>query len=119
MKPARKETALRAQASLADPSFYSLPRRLGNLELDRPLGFLLQNDRPRCDCLPVAHIPHLKLDQVAGTELTVNCEVEKGEFATPIGKLRTVANSPDLAQLERRLLTDKLALVEGVMAVEL
>jgi|ERR1700691_2289317 hypothetical protein len=111
MESAWEETAFWGQVRLADPSSNGFPRWLGNLELNGPLSFLLHYDRPRCHDLTVADISHLKPDQIAGTELAVYCQVEKGKLAPPIGELQTHANGPDLLQLERCLLSENLAFV--------
>jgi hypothetical protein len=46
---------------MGDPSSDGFPRRFGNLELDGPLGLLLQHDTPGGNGLSLADIPHLNL----------------------------------------------------------
>src|ERR1039457_2797201 len=57
---------------MTDPSPHGLPCRLGNLELNGPLGLLLQHHRPRCHGLAVAYIPHPQLYEVTGSKLAVD-----------------------------------------------
>jgi len=57
---------------MTDPGSDSLPRRLGNLELYRTLGFLLQHDRPGCHGASVADVSDAQFDQVAGSKLAVD-----------------------------------------------
>src|SRR5450631_1838522 len=113
MKAAREQAALLGQAGMNDPGPDGFPRRLGNLELDGPLSLLLQYDRPRGHGLPVADIPDPELYEVAGSKFAVNGQIEQGEFPPPLGELQTNADGPDLSELERRLLTNELALVPG------
>jgi hypothetical protein len=61
----------------------------------------------------VAYIPHSQLYEVAGSKFAVNGQIEQGEFAPTLGELQTNADRPDLSELERRLLTNELALVPG------
>lgn len=67
-----------------------------NLELDGSLRLLLHHDRPRCDGLTMADIPHSQVDEVPGSKFAVEGQVEQGEFATPNGKLQWNTNRPDL-----------------------
>jgi hypothetical protein len=67
-----RDCSQKTGARLTDPSSNGFPCRLGNLELDGSLSFLLHYDRPRCHGLTVAHVPHSELDQIAGTEFAVS-----------------------------------------------
>ena len=70
-------------------------------------------ERERRDVLAVADIPHPQANEITGTKFTVDGQIEQGEFAPPNGELQSNANSPDLFELERRLLANELALVPG------
>jgi hypothetical protein len=98
---------------MTDPGSDGLPRRLGNLELDGPLRFLLQHDRPRCDGLTMADIPNPQAYEVTGPQFAVDRQVKQGKFATPRRELQSHANCPDLFELEGRLLANDFALVPG------
>ena len=54
---------------MTDPGSHSLPGWLSNLELYRPLGFLLQHNRPGCDGASVADVSDTQLNQVAARSL--------------------------------------------------
>ena len=79
---------------MTDPGFNSLPRGLGNLELNGPLGLLLQHDRPGCDADPVADVSDAQPDQVTGSKLAVDGEVEQRELAATVGELQADPNRP-------------------------
>src|ERR1700736_2276762 len=98
---------------MTDPGSNSIPRWLSNLELHRTLGFLLQHDRPGCHAAPVADVSDAKPDQVTGSKLAVDGEVEQRQLAVTIGELQADPNRPDLFELKRRFLTYKLSLVPG------
>ena len=52
-----KEIVLRLQTGAFDPFRNRLPGLLGDLELNGPLGLLLQDDGPSRDALAVRHVP--------------------------------------------------------------
>src|ERR1700685_1875887 len=98
---------------MTDQGSDRVPRRLSNLELDRALCFLLQHDRPRCDDLTVANIPHPQAYEVTGSTFAVDCQVKQSEFSPPNGELQSNTNDPNLFELESCLLADNFALVPG------
>ena len=98
---------------MADPSADRLTGRLRNLKLYRTLGLLLQHDGPRCHAAPVADVTYAQLDQVAGSKLAVDGEVEQCQFAATVGELQAGPNRPYLFEFKRCLLTDELSLVPG------
>src|SRR5690606_4198834 len=82
-----------------------------DLELDRALGLVLQDDSSRCDLIPMADVADLQSDQVAAAQLAVDTQVEKCELTHPVLHLEPYAERPDVLEFERRLLPDDLALV--------
>jgi hypothetical protein len=59
-----------------DPRSDRVPRLLGDLELHRPLGLLLRDNRARSDPTALDHIVNVEPDQIAPAQLNVDCEVE-------------------------------------------
>jgi hypothetical protein len=113
VESAWKKTALRGQPCITDPGSDSIPRRLGNLELHGTLGFLLQHYCPGCHAASVADVSDAQSDQVTGSKLAVDGEVEQRQLAATVGELQAHPDRPDLFELERRLLAYKLSLVPG------
>ena len=64
-----------ASAGGSDPRADRLPRLLGDLELHRPLGLLLHDDRAWGDMTALEHIANVKPHQVAPTQLAVDGEI--------------------------------------------
>ena len=63
---------------MRDPGSNGLPSRLGNLDLDGSLRLLLQHDRPCSHGLAVAYIADLQLNEVTGSKLAVDGQIEQG-----------------------------------------
>jgi hypothetical protein len=91
-----------------DPGSDRVPCLLGNLELNGPLGLLLHDNR---DVTALDHVVNAKPDQIASAQLAVDCEIEQREFSAPMIELKSNSDSPDLFQLQRRLLAEQLAFV--------
>jgi hypothetical protein len=79
---------------MTDPGSDSLPRRLGDLELNGPLRLLLQHDCPRCHSQAMADIPHLQTNEITGTKFAVDGQIEQGKFAPLNGELQSNSNGP-------------------------
>ena len=94
-----------------DPGGERLARLLGNLKLDRPLGFLLHDDRAGGYPTALDHIMYTECNQVAAAQLAVDGEIEQGEFPDSMSQLQPNPDGPDLFQLQRGLLAEQLALV--------
>jgi len=62
---------------------------------------------------PVADVSDAQPDQVTGSKLAVDGEVEQRQLAVTIGELQADPNRPDLFELKRRFLTYKLSPVPG------
>jgi hypothetical protein len=74
---------------------------------------LLHHDRSRGDALPVADISNLQLEQIAGTQLAVDAEIEQRQFPHSAEDLKPNADSPDLLKFEWCFLTNKFSPVPG------
>jgi len=96
---------------VGDPGGDRLPGLVGQLELHRLLGLVLQDDGAMGNGAAVGDVTDATADHVAAAQLAVDGEVEEGEVAQLIGELRADPDGPDLAQLQRRL---SLLLFRGV-----
>ena len=96
---------------MGDPSLYGFPCQLGDLELDWPAGLLLHHHRAGRHLSTVGDIRHPQLYQIASAELGIDRQIEQGEITNLVTKLQPDADSPNVFQLERRLLADQLSLV--------
>jgi len=114
VQPAREQKALRAQVCRTDPVPECIPGLLGNLELYRALGLLLHHHRPRGDLVSMGDVSYSQLDQIAPPQLAVDRQVEQRKVAQGLRELQSYADGPDLLQLQRRFLANKLPLVPGV-----
>jgi hypothetical protein len=63
--PARKEKLLRFQMRRGDPVGDRVPRLLSDLELHRPLGLLLHDNRARSDSTALNDIVNVEPNQIA------------------------------------------------------
>ena len=61
--------------------------------------------------VPVADVADLEADQVAAAKLAVDSQVEECKLPYAVFHLQADSECPDVLELERRLLTDDLALV--------
>ena len=98
---ARKEELLRPQAGGRDPGTDRVPRLFGDLELHRPLGLLLHDNRAWGDMTASEHIANLKPHQVAPAQLAVDGEIEQRQFPGSMVQLQSNPNSPDRLQFQR------------------
>src|SRR6266496_948333 len=89
---ARKEELLRLQAGGRDPSTDRVPRLFGDLELHRPLGLLLHDNRAWGDMTALEHIADVKPHQVAPAQLAVDGEIEQCEFPGSMIQLQLQSN---------------------------
>ena len=108
---ARKEELLRLQASGRDPGTDRVPRLFGDLELHRPLGLLLHDNRAGGDMTALDHVVDTKSNQIAPAQLAINGEVEESEFPGSMIQLQSNPDGSDLFQLQWRLLSEQLSLV--------
>ena len=103
---ARKQRLALVQVLLLEPAPHSLPGLLGGLELNRSASLSLHDSgsgpySPIKDC-----IADPKCDQVTGSQLTVERQIEQGQTPDAMSNLELDPNEPDLLRLERRLGSD-------------
>jgi hypothetical protein len=113
VRRAREQEPLGAKLRAGDPGGDRLAGLVGQLELHRLLGLVLEDDGAVRDGAAVGDIADTQRDQVAAAQLAVDREVEKSEVAQPLGELQADPDRPDLADLQRRLRAGQLALVPG------
>ena len=106
-----KKKLLRLQVGGRDPSTDRLPRLFSDLELHRPLGLLLHDNRAWGDMIALDHIANVKPHQVAPAQLAVDGEIEQREFAGSMIQLKSNPDGSDLLQLQRWLLAEQLPFV--------
>jgi aconitase B len=70
---------------MIDPTEHGLPSLLGDLELDRPLRFLLHDDGTMENALALRDILHAKTHQVTAAKLTVDRQVEERQISQTLG----------------------------------
>jgi hypothetical protein len=91
--------------------------QLGYLELHRSPLLSLHHYRTRVDVIFVGKVADSKTQEVAGAELGIDRQVKQGEVSEVAAKLQPDTDRPYLAELERCLLADDLALVPGNSAL--
>jgi hypothetical protein len=111
VEPARKQEVGRRQHCRLNPCPDTVAGLLCDLELDRPLSFLLHDRRSAGDSVPVANVANPQLRQIARAQFAVDCQIEHREIANSRRKLEADPNGPDFPELQRRLLPRQLALV--------
>jgi hypothetical protein len=97
--PARKQELLRFQVRCGDPGRDRVPRLLGDLKLNRALGLLLHDHRPRHYPSTLDDIVDPESKWIAAAQLAVDGEVEQREFPGSMIHLQPNPDSPDLFQL--------------------
>ena len=99
----RKCEVVERAASTFQPSKDAGPGRFEQLELDRPPGFALNDDRTRANTTAADEVADPDLDDVAAAQLAVDREVEHGAVADPTLLVKPEPNSPHLWWFERAL----------------
>ena len=111
MKTAREEVVLRPKACGLDPLLHGLASWRRDFELNRPMRFLLHDDRPRGNLVAMTDVAYLEVDKIAAPELRVDAEIEEREVSYAIAHLHPDPKRPNVLQFEGRLLPDDLPLV--------
>jgi len=94
-----------------DPGRDRVACLLGDLKLDRALGLLLHDHRPRRDPSALDDIVDTESNQIAAAQLAVDGEVEQRKLPGSMIQLQANPNGPDLFQLQRWLLAEQLTFV--------
>jgi hypothetical protein len=61
---------------VSNPGEHRFTGRLRDFELNRPLRFLLHDDRARGESIPVSDIAHTQLHEITATQLAVDGQIE-------------------------------------------
>ncbi len=116
---AREQKCAGIQVRGLDPRVNRFACWLGDLELHRTFRLLLHDNSARRDLIAVGNIQDAKLHKIASAELRINGEVEQSQIPSAVPQLKPDPDSPDVAQLQRRLLADELVLVPWLMGMVL
>jgi hypothetical protein len=111
-----KEKAFRPKAGAPNPGFDRTPCLLGDLELNSSMRLLLHEDCSRGDAIAMDYVTNTKGNQITGSKLAVDREIEQSELANSFAKLQADANGPDVFESQRCFLSDELALVPRLAA---
>ena len=90
-----------------------LPGHLGDSGLHRPVRPLLHDHDQRGHHGPVRDIGNSWLDEVAGPERRVKCQVEQSKVLDLASQLQAGSNGPDIPALKWRIRVDKMGLFHG------
>src|SRR6516225_9590990 len=80
---------------------------LGNLELHRPAGLLLNDGRAIANSPTSEHVIDPQADEIAAPELAVDRQIEHRKIASATLHLQPYSNGPDILRLQPALLTDQ------------
>ena len=94
MHPIREQVVSGLQVGLAHPLFRGLSRLRRKLELNRPVGLLLDGGGSFDGLSAVNDIADLEADKVTASEFAVDRQVEQGELARVVLDLEADANAP-------------------------
>ena len=97
---AREHVVAQVAATPFQPRDQRLARRLHQLELDRPFGFLLHYNRAVPDASACHDVTDANLDRVAAAQLAVDGEVEQCAVTQPPVLVQEEADCPHLLRLE-------------------
>jgi len=117
MQAAREQIVVGAQRRRPDPCLKGLPGRSRDLELYRALRLLLEHNCSRSDPIAVTNVPNAQLHEVTAAKFAIYAEVEQRKISSAALYLEPDADGPDVLNLERRLLPDKLSLVPRLAPV--
>lgn len=110
VQAAGKQEVLLFELSLLDPRLHGISGGRCDLELHRPMGFVLHHDGACGHLVIAALVPHLESNEVTSSQLAVDAEIEEREFAHTAFHLQADSKSPDVLGFERGLLPGDLAL---------
>jgi hypothetical protein len=110
MNPAREKVLPGAKLRVDHPIPDCRSRLLGDLELNRPVGFHLDHGGAVAHMASHGHVVDPEANQVATAQLAVDGEIEQREVATPLFELKPDADCPDV---QRALLANQAPLIPG------
>jgi hypothetical protein len=86
---------------------------VGNFKLDRSACLPLNDGSAISDPAAGADIVDLWADEIAASELAIDCEIEQGKVARSVLELEPDPDCPDILRFQRSLLPGKSSLVPG------
>lgn len=89
---------------------------LGDLKLDRPLGFLLNNSSAVANMSSDAKVVDPEPHKIAAAQLAIDREIKEGKVTAIVFELEPDPYRPDLLRFERALLADEAPLFQGTFA---
>lgn len=110
-EPAREQVAPTPEVALRQPVLDRGPSLLGDFELDRSPGLLLDHGAAVANPGTGAHVIHLQADEIAAAKLAVDRKVEQSKIALTALQLKPDPNCPDIFRLQRALLAGQVTLV--------
>jgi hypothetical protein len=102
MNPAWEKVLSGTKLGAGHPIAHRRPRILGNLELHRPTGFLLNHSSAVANMPCHADIVDPEPHEVASAQLAIKGEIEQSQIAATIFKLQPNADPPDPLRLSGR-----------------
>ena len=82
-----------------DPGHQCLAALCGDLELNGPACFLLDDGDPRGDVVCRADVEESQLDEIAAPQFAVDRQIEEGQIPRLASQLEADPDAPDLSQL--------------------
>ncbi len=107
--PARKQRLALMQVLLLQPAPHSLPGLLCDLELNGPPRLPLHDRSSAPHPAIEGYIVNPKRDEVAGSQLAVERQIQQSQVANSVRNLEPDPNGPDLLGFERWFRSDQLA----------
>jgi hypothetical protein len=113
-----KDEVVQRAAPPLQPCAHRLPSRVHEFELNRPLGFLLNDegtvtDTPACD-----DISNSYPDNITAAQLAIDRKIEQRSVAQSPMLIKPEAYGPDLLLFERALRADQSTLIPGSVFVK-
>lgn len=111
MKPAWPKVVAPEHRRAFNPPLHRFARRLGDLELDGPLGLALHYRCPLFHVTRYKDITHLQPYAITAPELAVDGHIEQGKVADVLRDLNTHADCPNMLWQKWAFLADDPALI--------
>ena len=105
-QPARESEVFERASANLQPRGQTLPSCLGDLELDRPPGLLLDYGCTASNLPASSDVTDADLHEITSAQLRVDCEIEQGAVPDKPPVLQVEAYLPDLLGLEGLLGSD-------------
>ena len=104
---ARKQKSTFPMTHHFQPCFDGIAGWLRDFELDGPAGLFLDNDGSGGNTFAVPDVGDFDRDQVAATQLAVDCQIEQCQVAFLSSKLELDPDGPDVLPFQGRFLANE------------